>query len=272
MSTVRLTKAYTRAQLQRLKWGIIVVPSLLLVLYETYNLLVIGIQWHQVVLRMLVVMGSSFALVQFSFAIILRLHDHSARQQKHLEVLHQVDTELSGSQSQSQVLEAVLKGALNLMSARGARVLVYDPEQQEFSGGWERVTSGECYPIDYHPRPGGFNARVAQTGEPLVVGDTATRPAFFSVEDLARGVRAAVGVPLLHSDRVLGVLSVGFDAPRVFADGELEVLLVQATWLDGRKPRTPGRVSELFSEGAGCGVPYSGCGSVGHRETPLWAR
>ena len=180
-------------------------PMLPLALYEVYKLLTIGIRWQGVLLDALVVMGSSFALVQFSFAITFRLHDCGVRQQERLAILHQVDTDLGASLDQEQVVKVVLESVLSLIPAQGARVFTYDPERQEFIAGWECLASGECCSIDHRPRPSGFNARVAQTGEHLVVED-------------------AAGVPLLHGGRVLGTLSVSFDVPYTFAAGELEAL------------------------------------------------
>ncbi len=217
-----------RTQLQRLKWGMMLAPLLLLAPYEAYNLLVVKIHWHEALLDVLVVMAGSFVLMQVSFSIIFRLQGRSMQQQKRLAVVHQVDAQLSASLDPQRVIEAVLEGALSLTSAAGARVFAYDPERREFAAGWERPASGECYPVDYRPRPNGFNARVVRTGEPLVIEDVASHPSLLSTEDLAQGVKAAAGIPLLHGDQVLGILSVGFATPRTFTEDELETLRLLA--------------------------------------------
>jgi hypothetical protein len=115
MPETKPTKECTR--LQRLRWGMMLSPLLLLVPYEAYKLLVIGIRWHEVLLDVLVVMAGSFALTQLAFSIAFRLHDRNIRRQERLEILHRVDAELSASLDQEQVLEAVLEGALRLTSS-----------------------------------------------------------------------------------------------------------------------------------------------------------
>ena len=146
------------------------------------------------------------------------------QQRVRLATLHQVDVELSASLDQKRVLEAVLEGVLRLTPAQGARIFTYDAERREFAAGWERLASGECCSIDYRPRPDSLNARVVRTGELLVIEDTAGRSSVLSAEDLARGIRAAAGIPLLRGDQVLGVLSIGFGGPHTFTEGELEAL------------------------------------------------
>ncbi|MCK4316384.1 MAG: GAF domain-containing protein [Anaerolineae bacterium] len=194
----------TRAQLQRLKWGMVFAPLLLLAPYEVYNLLVVKIEWQEALLDTFVVLVASLTLVQVSFSIIFRLYDRSMQQRVRLATLHQVDVELSASLDQKRVLEAVLEGVLRLTPAQGARIFTYDAERREFAAGWERLASGECCSIDYRPRPDSLNARVVRTGELLVIEDTAARSSVLSAEDLARGIRAAAGIPLLRGDQVPG--------------------------------------------------------------------
>ncbi|MEE9617740.1 MAG: GAF domain-containing protein, partial [Anaerolineae bacterium] len=214
----------TRTQLQRLKWGMVFASLLLLAPYEVYNLLVVKIKWQEALLDVFVALVASLILVQVSFSIIFRLYDRSMQQRARLATLHQVDVELSASLDQKRVLEAVLKGVLRLTPAQGARLFTYDVERREFAAGWERLASGEHISIDYRPRPDGFNARVVRTGKHLVIEDTAARPSVLSAEDLARGIRAAAGIPLLHGDQALGVLSIGFGGPHTFTEDELETL------------------------------------------------
>jgi PAS domain S-box-containing protein len=214
----------TRAQLQRLKWGMVFAPLLLLAPYEVYNLLVVKIEWQEALLDTFVVLVASLTLVQVSFSIIFRLYDRSMQQRVRLAALHQVDVELSASLDQKRVLEAVLEGVLRLAPAQGARIFTYDAERREFAAGRERLASGEYCSIDYRPRPDSLNARVMRTGELLLIEDAAAHPSVFSAEDLARGIKAAAGIPLLRGDQALGVLSVGFDAPHTFTEGELETL------------------------------------------------
>ena len=54
----------TRAQLQRLKWGMVFAPLLLLAPYEVYNLLVVKIEWQEALLDTFVVLVASLTLVQ----------------------------------------------------------------------------------------------------------------------------------------------------------------------------------------------------------------
>jgi len=225
MPDTRPIQKRTHTQLLYLKWGMMLVPLLLLALYESRNLLVNGVRWQEILLDTLIVLGGSFTLVQFSFAIIFRLHNRVLRQQERLTVLHQVAAEMSALPDQEQVLQAALKGALQLIPARVARIFPYEPEQRAFAAGWERLTGADCHPIDRRPGSGGLNARVAQTGAPLVTHqDLQARAELRSAKDAPQGIRTVVGVPLLHRERVLGVLSLGFETRHTFTEGELETL------------------------------------------------
>jgi signal transduction histidine kinase len=213
-----------RNQLQLLKRGMILLPLLVLILHVAYGLLVIRVQWQEVLPGAFLTLAGSLVLVWFALSIVSRLQTRSGKQQEYLAMLHQIDIELGSSLDQEQVLQAVLKGALHLTTAQAARAFAYDPQRRAFTQGWEHLASGACYAIDHLPRPDGFNAHVVQAGDILIVEDAAGAGSLIAPEDVKRGFRSAVGIPLLRSDQVLGVLSIGFEAPHTFTAGELETL------------------------------------------------
>ena len=114
-------EGHTRAQLQRLKWGMTFAPLLLLAPYEVYNLLVVKIQWHEALLDTLVVMVGSFALMQISFSIIFRLHGRGLESQKRFR-----DVAFSLA---DWIWEVDAQGVYTYCSEKVEDVLGYSPEE-----------------------------------------------------------------------------------------------------------------------------------------------
>jgi len=75
---------HTRQQLQRLKWGMMLAPLVLLAPYAAYKLFGLGIQWHEVLLDTFVLIVGSFAMMQVSFSIIFRLYARGREQEEAL--------------------------------------------------------------------------------------------------------------------------------------------------------------------------------------------
>jgi signal transduction histidine kinase len=218
-----------RKQLQRLKWSIMLLPMLFLSLYEAYAILVREEPLHRPLLEMGMMTVGSFVVVQTTFSIIFRLCQRNQRQQARLAALHQVDLNLSMSLDQEQVARAVLKGALQLTQGQIARAFVYDPEREGFESGWEYTDSDQYRSIDCKPPSNEFDARVIATREVQLVKDVTAPGSLPAFSDAARGIRAAVGIPLLNNDQMLGILDIGFDAPRTVSEGELETLRLLGT-------------------------------------------
>lgn len=213
-----------RKQLQRLKWGILLLPLLALALYEAYALLVLDGTLQRALLDLLLMTVGSFSVIQITFSIIYRLWERTQKQRTRLAALHQVDLNLNMSLEQDQVLQAVLKGALQLTQGQVARIFIHDQDRQAFTSGWEYTENGQLCLIDYRPSPDEVDSHVVETGEVLAIEDTSEPGSLIAFGDVKESINAAVGVPLLHTGESLGVLDIGFYSPRAFDGDELETL------------------------------------------------
>lgn len=70
----------------------------------------------------------------------------------------------------------------------------------------------------------GFNGRVAQTGEPLLVADSSSDPRLTREVVRREGLLAQLIVPLKSKERVVGTLSVAGRYARVFREEEIDLL------------------------------------------------
>jgi PAS domain S-box-containing protein len=131
--------------------------------------------------------------------------------------------------SQSLELEQVLNGALNkaveVTDVEVALIFLLDEEAQElelrtyhgvseeFVAGVRRLKVGE-----------GFNGRVAESGEPLLVKDASHEPRLTKEVVVLERLHAALIVPLKSKGKVVGTLCVAMRRPREFSPDEVELL------------------------------------------------
>ena len=125
------------------------------------------------------------------------------------------------------LLDELLDRAKDVLQADTAAVLLLDPSSRELiataaSGIEEEVRQGVRIPLGM-----GFAGRVAAERHPVILDHvdhtTVVNPLLHE-----RGIRSLLGVPLLAGGRVLGVLHVGSLSPRVFTQGDAELLQLAA--------------------------------------------
>lgn len=135
-----------------------------------------------------------------------------------LEAIRQASLSLTSSLELPQVLEAILQATLGLVAAENAHIFLYADDQLSFGAAlFADGRRGEPYA---QPRPGGLTYSVARQGQPIIVSDMRTHP-LFAASDYALP-RAIVGLPLIMSQRVVGVMTISRDQP--FSEAELHPL------------------------------------------------
>jgi len=167
--------------------------------------------------------------------VLLKLESAQQELQSQVEVIRSNEkrlaalNEVSAIVSQSLELEDILNVATDkvreVMSLEVALVFLLDEEGQElvlktyrgvseeFTAGLKGLKVGE-----------GFNGRVAQTGEPLLVEDASRDPRLTREVVKREGIQAALIVPLKAKGKVVGTLSVAGRSPRQFHLEEIELL------------------------------------------------
>ena len=145
--------------------------------------------------------------------------------EKRLAALNEVSAIVSQSLELEDILNVATDKVREVMSLEVALVFLLDEESQElelktyrgvseeFTAGLKGLKVGE-----------GFNGRVAQTGEPLLVEDASQDPRLTREVVKREGIQAALIVPLKAKGKVVGTLSVAGRGPRQFHLEEIELL------------------------------------------------
>jgi GAF domain-containing protein len=125
------------------------------------------------------------------------------------------------------LLQAIVEVARAIFGARAASIMLLDEEAGELvfeavTGEGEDTLVGRRFPSD-----AGIGGWVVGSGQPLVIEDVASDPRFAPEQARSTGYvpKGMMAVPLLHEDRVLGVLYV-LDRPerRRFSVAEMDLL------------------------------------------------
>jgi serine phosphatase RsbU (regulator of sigma subunit) len=136
------------------------------------------------------------------------------------------DTALSRLDAQDLLAE-LLERTREILAADTAAVLLLDFSSGQLvataaAGLEEEVRQGVRIPVGR-----GFAGRIAAERQPVIL-DQVDHTTVLNPILWAKGIRALMGVPLIASGQVIGVLHVGSLAPREFTDGDLELLQLAA--------------------------------------------
>lgn len=88
------------------------------------------------------------------------------------------------------------------------------------------VILGESFPVDSVDVP---NGEVLHRRRPLIVGDTEQYRAFRRGLHVGHGIRSWLGVPLMHEDRLLGVLALDKSEADFYTPAHAETTLAYAS-------------------------------------------
>jgi PAS domain S-box-containing protein len=153
-----------------------------------------------------------------------RLFETTKHHVAELEAIRQASLSLTSSLELEAVLEAILKSALNLLTGlQGARIYLYQADRLIF--GAARWTDGIEGRSLEEPSPNGLTYTVARQGEPVVVPDMRAHPLYTSKPEREGAI---VGLPLKIGERVVGVMNVECQQPRIWPETELRVLRLLA--------------------------------------------
>lgn len=152
-----------------------------------------------------------------------RAEEQVRRQNEYLASLHETSLGLMNRLDISSVLEAIIARASSLVGAGHGYIYIHDAERDQMvmavATGWFSGSVGNRVVRDE-----GLTGRVWAAGETILVDDYSTwsghTPAFKGM-----GFHAAVGIPLISTSEVAGVLGLAMSEPgRKFGPDELELL------------------------------------------------
>ena len=146
--------------------------------------------------------------------------------EKRLTALNEVSDVVTQSLELQDVLNAATEKVMEVMEADNTLAFLLDEEGQvlelkayqgvseEFAAGVGGLKVGE-----------GFNGRVAQTGEPLVIEDASSDPKLTREVVKRESIQAVLIVALKAKGKVVGTLCVATLAPRQFTSKDIDLLV-----------------------------------------------
>jgi PAS domain S-box-containing protein len=158
---------------------------------------------------------------------LLQKHIRVSRaNEKRLTTMNAISTVLTESLELEEVLRRAIELVMEVMSVEAVLIfslneeskelelMVYEGVSEEFARDVSRMKLGE-----------GFNGRVAQTGEPLIVEDASRDSRLTKSIVKKMKLQAQLIVPLKSKGRVIGTLCVAMRRPRQFLPPEVELLV-----------------------------------------------
>ncbi|MBI1882488.1 MAG: GAF domain-containing protein, partial [Chloroflexi bacterium] len=153
-----------------------------------------------------------------------RLYQAEQSRRQELEVFQQVSLSVTASLELSDVFDAILSAALELVKAEDAHIFLYNAEKLIFGAMMSRDGRRD-QPIS-EPRPQGLTYTVARRGEPMIISDMGNHPLYADAPPTWHG--AIIGMPLKIGERVVGVMNTFCAQPYIFSESELRTLRLLA--------------------------------------------
>ena len=153
-----------------------------------------------------------------------RLHGRAEDRLRELEALYRADEILHRSLRVADVLRALVDVAADVLQADKSAMMIWDERHERLIVGAIRGFRPESIPLITRASTG-LAARVATTGQPLVIEDAQadTRVAH-EITD-AEGIRSFVHVPIKIGDEIFGVFTLNYTQLRSISGNELRLLL-----------------------------------------------
>jgi len=147
------------------------------------------------------------------------------RNERRLYALNEISAIVSQSLELQDVLGAAADKVMQVMDLEVVLIFLLDQDKQELGLVTHRGVSEEFVAGLKGLKFGeGFNGRVAQTGEPLVIEDASQDPRLTREIVRREGMRAEVIVPLKAKGNVVGTLAGAMRESRQFLSDEVELL------------------------------------------------
>lgn len=143
------------------------------------------------------------------------------QQAEELNALKRISYNLTSSLQMQVVLEAIVTEALGLIkNARDAHIFLYQDGELKFGASLDSV--GNRNQLHSFPRPDGLTYTVAQTRKIIVVDDLTKHSLFKNTSSGWSG--SIVGIPLMMSETVIGVMNMSRWSTGGFRHSELRLL------------------------------------------------
>lgn len=154
----------------------------------------------------------------------LKVRD-SIEQENQLAVITVFSAMLSQSLDIKQVIETAIEMVMEVMKVEVVLIFSLDKQAKELRvTGFEGVKQEYAAAVDGMKLGEGFCGRVAKTGRPLLIEDTATDTELTTDDTRREKIRTQLSVPLRSRGKITGTLCASTRAPRQFTHSEIELL------------------------------------------------
>jgi len=140
-----------------------------------------------------------------------RLFEAERQRRMEIEAFQRGNVSLSRSLDLEDVLDAILDATFDLVPARDAIIYLYQNGKLRFGAGINAAREHFTGPLP-EPRPDGLTARVAQSGENIIVENARQNPLYANFEDTIwlQNLQTMIGIALKFGDAVVGVMNLSF--------------------------------------------------------------
>jgi GAF domain-containing protein len=153
-----------------------------------------------------------------------RLRTEAEGRTRELEALYRADERLYGSLRLSNVLQALVDVAADILGADKTTVMVWDERREHLVPGAARGFGRETLAQMVHAPGEGVTTRVALSGEPIAVEDASSDPRVAHRITDREGIRSLLHVPIFVDGAVFGVFGVNYCQPHRFGGEEQRLL------------------------------------------------
>ena len=156
-----------------------------------------------------------------------RLYREATRRAERMSALAEVSRLVAGTLELGPLAQRIVQSVVRLFGARSATLFRIDETTGDLASVASAAEEGPIAPIVF-PRGVGAAGRATETRRVVRSSDVLTDPQILLTPAVREwiereGRRAVVGVPLVVNDAVVGALTIGDNAGRVFDDEEVQV-------------------------------------------------
>jgi signal transduction histidine kinase len=172
-----------------------------------------------------IVAGAVGTLTIWMISSLQRQRALRHRAAERLNAIHAVATIVTGSLELEQILTGALDKVLEVTDLEVGLIFFLDQEAEELvMAAYRGIAPESAAGVDRLQLGEGFCGRVAQSGELMMVADSAHDPRLTRLAVRQEGLRSQLIVPLKSKGTVQGVLAVATRSPRVFHPQDLELI------------------------------------------------
>lgn len=157
----------------------------------------------------------------------ISLEEHQAFRE--LSTLFEIGKTINSSLSLSKILDIVLENAIEVTSAEAGSIALFKEDTGELV-----IEAVKGFGKDFlakhswKTRQGGITAKIIGQTKPFIIKDTKDEPAFNNPVAVGEGIRSLIAIPLISSEKIIGIIYADNFEPRTFSESEIRLVSILA--------------------------------------------